>query len=224
MKKTIKTNIEKYGYANPIMADEIHQKRIRTNISRYGSKSPMSNKIVQEKVWNTNTEKYGVQNMCQTESFQKKSRESLIKKYGSTSPFVDENVRKKRFDTLMSHDNTVKTSNQQQKIYENLKNIYGDEFVFLNYPQYPLSIDIAIIKNNKKIAIEYDGWYWHRDQQRDIKKAYKLTSLDWNFIRIQSGKMIPQTKDLISLINIVYDEDKKYQCLTLDDWVEYDTN
>ena len=57
------------------------------------------------------------------------------------------------------------TSKQQLELFEIIKNKYS--FVELNYPYSSCVLDIYICINNIKIDIEYDGWYWHQDQQRD---------------------------------------------------------
>ena len=42
-------------------------------------------------------------------------------------------------------------------------------------------MDIALFINQNKIDIEYDGWYWHQDKQKDIvrdnlikRQGYKI--------------------------------------------------
>lgn len=50
------------------------------------------------------------------------------------------------------------------------------EYSILNF-----SVDIAI--PNKKIAIEYDGSYWHNNKKKDIWRQKKIEKKGWVFIR-----------------------------------------
>ena len=42
-------------------------------------------------------------------------------------------------------------------------------------------IDIAL--PHRKIAIEYDGSYWHQDEEKDKQRQKEIESLGWKFIR-----------------------------------------
>lgn len=67
----------------------------------------------------------------------------------------------------------------QVKLYEMVKTIY--ESAILNHTVEWYCIDIAII--DKKIAIEYDGSYWHQDLRKDLERQNDLEKLGWKFIR-----------------------------------------
>jgi len=34
-----------------------------------------------------------------------------------------------------------------------------------------------------KIAIEYDGSYWHQDKEKDLKRQKEIEQCGWRFIR-----------------------------------------
>lgn len=55
------------------------------------------------------------------------------------------------------------------------------------------SIDFALPQN--RIAVEVDGAYWHRNQERDRRKEAFLTLLGWKIIRIDEAE-IRSTQDI----------------------------
>jgi len=83
------------------------------------------------------------------------------------------------------------SSSQQNKIFEMVKQKYLD--AMLNFQVSNYLIDIAIPEY--KIAIEYDGSYWHKNKEKDLKRQKRIESLGWNFIRYVDK--IPTNKELI---------------------------
>lgn len=92
-------------------------------------------------------------------------------------------------------------SKQQIKLYNIIKKIYPNSV--LEYPveneKYGYKIDIAIF--NKKIAIEYDGSYWHRNKDYDMNRQKIIESEGWKFIRYEDyipplDKILLDIKDL----------------------------
>jgi hypothetical protein len=70
-------------------------------------------------------------------------------------------------------------SKPQVKLYEMVKLLYPS--AILNYLYGKYCIDIAIPE--PKIAIEYDGGYWHQDKEKDVKRQKELEERGWRFIR-----------------------------------------
>lgn len=88
-------------------------------------------------------------------------------------------------------------SKPQVELFKLIKSLYPD--AVLNYPSLNRSIDIAIPK--KMIAIEYDCWYWHKDQEADNKRQKELESIGWRFLRY---------KDYIPLVDELKNDLKDY--------------
>ena len=53
-------------------------------------------------------------------------------------------------------------------------------------------IDIAL--PHRKIAIEYDCWYWHQDEEKDRIRQEQLEKLGWRFIRYRDR--VPSIEEL----------------------------
>jgi len=62
----------------------------------------------------------------------------------------------------------------------------------LEYPCLNYSIDIVI--PNLKIAIEYDGSYWHQDQEKDDKRQREIEDQGWTFLRYRD--YVPSKEEL----------------------------
>jgi len=63
----------------------------------------------------------------------------------------------------------------------------------LNYQILNFSIDIAI--PNLKIAVEYDGSYWHQDQEKDDIRQKKIENEGWTFLRYRD--YVPSKEELV---------------------------
>lgn len=108
-------------------------------------------------------------------------------------------------------ENGHRTSSQQRE----LNGMLGGE---LNYRIGKQSIDIALNISGIKIAIEYDGWYWHKDKiVHDIKKSENLIKRGWKVLRIKSRHAIPTLDDIKFRIEHLLTE-SSYQEIVMEDW------
>lgn len=75
-------------------------------------------------------------------------------------------------------------SRQEVRIYSELKLLFNDTKI--RYSKFKEEIDIYIPSLN--LAIEFDGFYWHKNKfERDINKTKKLLSKNIKVIRIREG-------------------------------------
>lgn len=92
--------------------------------------------------------------------------------------------------------------------------LYGS----LNYPEGRYRIDVAIIRNSQKIAVEYDCQYWHEgNEQHDTKRDRYLISNGWKIIHVKSRKLLPTRKQLKKAINEILNK-KNVVNVFLEDW------
>lgn len=89
--------------------------------------------------------------------------------------------------------NGKKTSNPALELHSRLQG------GFHNFDTKCGNVDIALRYNNKKIAIEYDEWWWHRKlNKRDFQKTQKLLNDGWFVLRIRASKGVVPSKDKIA--------------------------
>lgn len=215
--KTKRTNLERYGVENVFQNKEIQEKIKSTNLQKYGSENPFANEEIKAKIMETNISKYGVPYIMMSDEMKTKAKETNIKKYGVENPLQNPEILAKMLDTLCKNGECP-TSKQQLELFEIIKNKYS--FVELNYPYSSCVLDIYICINNIKIDIEYDGWYWHQNQQRDIKRDRFLQSNGFKVLRIKSARQIPKEKEIFDAIDSLVKTDRIYKEIIMDGWKE----
>jgi hypothetical protein len=88
----------------------------------------------------------------------------------------------------------------------------------LNYPEDRYRIDVAIMRNSQKIAVEYDAQYWHcGNEEHEIKRDKYLINKGWKVIHIKSGEMLPIRKQLKKAINKILNNEDVVN-IFLEDW------
>ena len=214
--KAKETCLERYGVSNPMYLEETKEKIRNTNIDKYGTPNSSSNPLVKEKVKNTLLKKYGTTSLPSVPEIKEKMKNTCLNKYGVEHAGSAPEIIKKRTETL-NKNSTQKCSKQQQAIYDMLKEQYSN--IELNFSFSTLSLDIALFDDNKKIDIEYDGWYWHQDKNRDRRRDEYLKSQGWKILRIKSGHKIPTLAELKQCINKLLNG-YKYTEIILNDWKE----
>lgn len=242
--KLRETSIKKYGCENPAQSELVKKKRRETCLERYGFESSSCSPIVLEKIKQTHNERFGCY-YSKTDEFKKatkatwqgksaeeideitRTRENtMIEKYGV--PYcmqLDEyvmNWMNKVKDVKYSckyHIHGQPCSEQQKDIYNLVSTKYNDTEI--NYPELRYSIDVALFEGCNKIAIEYDGWYWHRNKQdKDNEKNNKLIKNGWKVFRIKSAGIMPSDDEIFDSIDILLNTDKQYIEIITKDWIK----
>ena len=165
--KAKETNLQRYGTECAAQNQDVRNKIVQTCLQKYGVSSPLQSTEVLEKIKTTNLDKYGVENPFSASQIQQKIKETNLLKYGHVCPLQNPDIRTKAVETLYKNQ-TVATSAPQQQIYNIIKNKYAE--VELNYPLGPFSLDVFVCVDNIYLDVEYDGWFWHQDALRDIKR------------------------------------------------------
>lgn len=79
-------------------------------------------------------------------------------------------------------------------------------------------VDIALHKCGIEIAIEYDGWHWHKNQaERDAEITRRLVDAGWRVLRVKSNKLLPTHEQLDAAIDQLI-AGKSYVEVILTDW------
>lgn len=215
LNKARETNLKHLGVEWPQQNLNVRKKREQTCIEIYGVPVACQNDQVKQNVINANIERYGVPFPVILESVQEKIKQTLIEKYGVDNISKLPEMREKAMKT-MKENGVVNTSSQQIKIYEMIKQKYP--YAELNYPFNTISMDIFVCINNINIDIEYDGSYWHQDQQRDIKRDKFLQSQGFKVLRIRSGHKLPTESELFAAIDELIRTNRIFKEIILPDW------
>lgn len=212
-----KTCLEKYGVENYSKTEEFKEfMKIQ-----WKNLTEEERNILTDKRKQANLELYGVDWYCVTDEFKNKSKETCLERYGVEYPQLSLEIRKKSMESYLKNG-TMPTSQQQIKLFEMTQSLFNDN-VFLNYPFDYYCLDIALILDEMRINIEYDGWYWHQDEERDRKRNDYIINNYWKVLRIKSGIKLPTIEQLKKSLNILINTDETYQEIILDDWKENDS-
>lgn len=98
----------------------------------------------------------------------------------------------------------------------NMLEPYGTAVI--NMPHGRWTIDVALTIKDKKFAVEYDCWYWHKENlERDTTRDRELIQDGWRVLRVKSSTKLPtQTQLDAALAELV--GGAKYTEIVLDDW------
>lgn len=219
--KTKQSNLLKYGAPCVFQNEDIKNQIKKVNLQKYGTENPFQSEEIKEKIKSTCLEKYGVEYFSQTEVYKEKTKQTCIERYGTEFPNQSLIIKEKAVKTLVQNEN-IKTSTQQLKIYEIIKNKYPD--AILNYVFSNCILDIFICTNNIKLDIEYDGWFWHQDKQQDMKRDKFLQSNGFKTLRIRSGHLLPNEQEVFDRINELITTEHVFREIILSDWKEHTTD
>jgi protein-arginine kinase activator protein McsA len=103
---------------------------------------------------------------------------------------------------------------QASKVQVNLATLLGVPEEYINYKLNNRYIDIAYPEH--KIAIEYDGWYWHKDDNNE--KDEDIFSSGWKLLRIKSRTSLPDKSSVLGCLDKLKNGNT-YQEIVLGDWL-----
>ena len=212
--------IDKYGSISNMASDsKVVEKRKQTNINKYGCENVFQSDNIKENIKNSMLNKYGVDNISKSDDIKNKKMKTTYKNYGVYQPLQSKEIQQKAINTLCKNDN-VPTSSQQIELYNILKDLYPNFLITLNKPFSTLILDIELIdEKGQKIDIEYDGYYWHKDKNKDRRRDEVVKKKgNYKVLRILSGTQIPDIQDLKNKIEVLLTTDKKFTSIKLSDW------
>ncbi len=164
-----KTNLTKFGKAWFFQSDESKDKTRQTLRRRYGVDWISKVEEVQEKIKKTCLDKYGVPNAAKAPAVIAKMLNTKMQRYGSTAP--------------------TGIGQEEQNIREWLLTLG------VNAPKNHSIIpgkELDFYSDEHKVAIEYNGLYWHCEKHLTSKKSHYLK---WEACRKQGVRLITIFED-----------------------------
>ena len=171
-----------------------------TMLEKYGTTASFDIPGVKEKVVRTNQIKYGCDWQMQSILVQEKSKETMKEKYGVEHALQNPEFFEKMWNTMLQNGHSH-VSKPQQEIYNILKELYED--CEQEVPCGKCSLDCVVSLDGIKIDVEYDGWFWHQDKYRDIKRDNFIKKNGYKIFRIKGckGDILPSKEQLEFHIN-----------------------
>lgn len=206
----IKKIIENHGEnVNPFSKEDVKEKIRKTNLEKWGVENPMQNKCVAEKSGKNRKEKYDIsarQLDMGYERFISRLSEAKLKLNGDRETYVGGNngtvynlhceVCGKDFNYKMNNmkklqyacpfcypSNRSIAETQVGEFISEFAEIYVNDRTILN------GNELDIVIPDKKIAIEYNGLFWHsdtkgKDKHYHINKLNKCNENGYRLIQI----------------------------------------
>ena len=184
------TMTKRYGAATTLQSKELYKKVADTMVEKYGSVCPMANDEILERTKQSNLKKYGVEWVSQVEELRirigishAKSRLTKMKEELNDEHYelISEDLRNKSYGqfrcktcgNVFEHYLYSKIrclncypyirSEAEKELLEFVKSLnVGDVISGDRKLLYPKELDIVV--PSKKIAIEYNGLFWHSDE------------------------------------------------------------
>ena len=128
-------------------------------------------------------------------------------------------IVKEKAEKSLANSGKVLTSSQQKKIYNTLLKLYpkATECV-MNKPLNNLFLDISLKIDGILIDIEVDGFYWHKDYQKDRKRDEVVKKEGYKVLRIKARKKIPTAQEIKDKIDELINSQHKYAEIICEDY------
>lgn len=156
-----------------------------TMLKRYGVENSFQSEELMERARNTNREKYGYDWHMQRPEYQEHLGQLMMEKYGVGHAFQVDAILAKAMATRCKNSGNP-TSKPQLKLAKLLLEMYGN--CEIEVPCGRCSLDCVVVLCNMRIDVEYDGWYWHQDEQRDRRRDAFVKSNGYQILRVKSNK------------------------------------
>jgi hypothetical protein len=163
-----------------------------------------NNKIIKTKsktgIYNNNRSKaeetcltkYGVKNISQVDEIQKKKEETCLKNNGYKYYTGSKEQKEWMQNGGAAYCNMFiqNPSKPQIELFRLISNVFP--YPIMNYPCGKYSIDIAV--PNLNLAFEYDGAYWHQNENYDKRRQKYIEKCGWKVLRYLD--ILPTIQDL----------------------------
>jgi len=112
--------------------------------------------------------------------------------------------------------NGIATSWSALKLNEMIPNGLHNYYTGILWNHHNINVDIALIE--EKIAIEYDGLYWHKNKtETDKQQTELLIKAGWKVLRISANRALPTQQQLDSYLTILQTPGIQSLLVTLDE-------
>jgi hypothetical protein len=156
VKQYRETMKKKYGEEHPLRLKEFKEKQIQTNLQRYEKENPAQNSIIKKKMESTLFLRHGVKNAMQCPKIRQKAEQTTLAKYGVKNILQSESVREKLLKESSQGEKDIQAFLHSLNIQTHSKICQIGDKVH----QFDLYDD------QTKIAIEYNGEYWHSESAK----------------------------------------------------------
>lgn len=213
--KRSETNQLKYGGNSPFCSKEVQEKYFKTMQEKYGVCVPSRLDWVKEKVKQTNIKRFGTPFASQNPDIKERTRQYLTEKYGGPSSQCSLEVRNKTLKTMLKNGNVL-SSRQELSMIDLLKEIYGENNCTPQFLLDKILFDCLLEVDDVKIDVEYDGKFWHQDNQKDRRRDYFTIGQGYKVLRFRGNYEVPTKEQIINGVNYLTTTEHHYIIIDLE--------
>lgn len=217
--KKIQTNLDNRGVVNPMQCSTITENRNKKHFELYGVYNPFQREDVKDKIRESNIERWGHVNY--NSSLITEDSQCILDDKGKLSEFYEKyrntdiisrmlDVSQTTVINYMVKHNIDRAESQNVSGYEiEIRDMLDKHDIKYKASDRRLLIDkeVDILIEDYKLAIEFNGLYWHSDKFRDKKyhqdKTFRLHKLGYNVIHIWEDYWVDDTKRSIIINKIL---------------------
>jgi hypothetical protein len=186
--------LNKYGVEYSLQSKFVRDKGKQTCLDRYGVDSSNKDKKIKNKIKQTFLKRYGVNSFSKTEEYKSKCKNTCIKNYGvdnysktdeykNRMKLQSNEIRQKVYLTKKKN-NSFHTSKPEEKVFELLKEKYGNVIRQYKNFRYPFCCDFYIPE--KDLFIELNLFWSHgkkpfENTKEDLEKLNKWKNKNTKF-------------------------------------------
>lgn len=141
----------------------------------------------------------------------------MLDKYGVENAMFDSSLKEKCMKSCC-RNGSIPTSKAQLQTFNFLSEEY--ENCHLNFLESNMYLDCVVMFDDLKIDVEYDGWYWHQDPEKDKRRDDLLFKKGYKILRVKGGKIPPSKDSLLEAVRKLIDTEQTYLELILSDYKE----
>lgn len=157
----------------------------QTMLERYGVENSSEIPDITDKIKATNREKYGYDWRMQSPEIQAKSRKTMLDKYGVEHALQVPEFSDKAMHTRCENGKNP-TSKPQLALFHLLLDMYKN--CELEKPCGNCSLDCVLNIDGNLIDVEYDGWFYHQDKMRDMRRDNFVKTQGYKILRVKANK------------------------------------
>jgi hypothetical protein len=170
---------KKYGVDNVSQSQEIKDKKVDTMMKKFGVSHHLKLASQIEKRDKTCFEKYGVTNVSKVQKVKNKKKQTFLEHYDVDNIFKNQlhlKIMNERGNKPFSRtsklaslffdrvDKLIKPC-EELKTYFSFDNVINEYWVYVEKPSFSMLLDFAAFYEDRKVAIEFNGDYWHMNPE-----------------------------------------------------------
>ena len=197
------TCLDKYGVESPFQSDEIKEKIKATNLQKYGVENVFQSDEIKEKIFNTNLEKYGCRVTSQRKCLEYEGEfKNIFDSYEKSVEYLSRSRKTYRelaeefscpLYTVVFWVNKFNLNSyikHEKSHYEDeIADYIGRDLCVMNSRKILDNLEVDIYVPSHKLAIEFNGNYWHstlhiHDKNYHLNKSIAAEKIGVRLIHI----------------------------------------